>query len=254
MDLGLSERSAIVTGGSRGIGLAIAQALAAEGANVTICARNEDGLDAAAALIAEGGSEVLTVVADVTDADDCARLIDGAAERFGGIDVLVNNAGASVRADDIEEAWRALFELNTLAVVRLMELAKPHLANAEGGGSIVNISSIFGRESGGSGQYNATKSALIAASKNYALAWASDGVRVNNVAPGSIAFPGGSWGQRLESDPEGMAAFIEANIAAGRFGRADEVADVVAFIASPRASWLVGATINVDGGQSRSNI
>ena len=254
MDLGLSERSAIVTGGSRGIGLAIAQALAAEGANVTICARNEDGLDAAAALIAEGGSEVLTVVADVTDADDCARLIDGAAERVGGIDVLVNNAGASVRADDIEEAWRASFELNTLAVVRLMELAKPHLANAEGGGSIVNISSIFGRESGGSGQYNATKSALIAASKNYALAWASDGVRVNNVAPGSIAFPGGSWGQRLESDPEGMAAFIEANIAAGRFGRADEVADVVAFIASPRASWLVGATINVDGGQSRSNI
>ena len=245
MDLGLEGRSAIVTGGSRGIGLSIAEALAAEGANLTVCARNADGLAAAATRISEAaagaGGDVLTVACDVTSTADCERLIEAAAERFGGIDILVNNAGASVRGDDLDS-------------VRLMELAKPYLLQADGGGAVVNISSIFGRESGGSPQYNATKSAQLAMSKVYALDWAKQGIRVNTIAPGSIAFPGGSWGQRLEDDPEGMAAFIDANIAAGRFGKPEEVAAVVAFVVSPRASWLLGAAINVDGGQSRSNI
>ena len=258
MDLGLEGRSAIVTGGSRGIGLSIAEALAAEGARLTICARNEDGLAAAAKRISEAGAtagaEVLTVACDVTSTEDCKRLIAAAAERFGGIDILVNNAGASVRGDDLDAVWRDSFELNTLASVRLMELAKPYLAQAQGGGAVVNISSIFGRESGGSPQYNATKAAQLAMSKVYALDWAQQGIRVNTIAPGSIAFPGGSWGKRLESEPEAMAAFVDANIASGRFGKPEEVAAVVAFVVSPRASWLLGATINVDGGQSRSNI
>jgi 3-oxoacyl-[acyl-carrier protein] reductase len=254
MDLGLEGRSAIVTGGSRGIGLSIAEALAAEGARVTICARNEDRLAEAAKRVTAAGADVLTVACDVTSREDCERLIEAAAERFGGIDILVNNAGASVRGDDLDAVWRDSFELNTLASVRLMELAKPYLAEAEGGGAVVNISSIFGRESGGSPQYNATKSAQLAMGKVYALDWAQQGVRVNTIAPGSIAFPGGSWGQRLEDDPKAMAAFIEANIAGGRFGKPEEVAAVVAFVVSPRASWLLGATINVDGGQSRSNI
>jgi 3-oxoacyl-[acyl-carrier protein] reductase len=254
MDLGLEGRSAIVTGGSRGIGLSIAEALAAEGARVTICARNEDRLAEAAKRVTAAGADVLTVACDVTSREDCERLIEAAAERFGGIDILVNNAGASVRGDDLDAVWRDSFELNTLASVRLMELAKPYLAEAEGGGAVVNISSIFGRESGGSPQYNATKSAQLAMGKVYALDWAQQGVRVNTIAPGSIAFPGGSWGQRLEDDPKAMAAFIEANIAGGRFGKPEEVAAVVAFVVSPRASWLIGATINVDGGQSRSNI
>ena len=254
MDLGLEGRSAIVTGGSRGIGLSIAEALAAEGARVTICARNEDRLAEAAKRVTAAGADVLTVACDVTSREDCERLIEAAAERFGGIDILVNNAGASVRGDDLDAVWRDSFELNTLASVRLMELAKPYLAEAEGGGAVVNISSIFGRESGGSPQYNATKSAQLAMGKVYALDWAQQGVRMNTIAPGSIAFPGGSWGQRLEDDPKAMAAFIEANIAGGRFGKPEEVAAVVAFVVSPRASWLIGATINVDGGQSRSNI
>ncbi len=250
----MTGRSVLVTGASRGIGRAIAEAFAAEGADVTICARGAEALHATAeAIAADSGRQVVPVALDVTDAAACEALIASHLETFGGLDVLVNNAGATIREGDSDERWRASFELNVLAAVRLAELAKAHLA-ASPLGSIVNVSSIFGRESGGPPQYNATKAAQIAMSKAFALDWAAEGIRVNNVAPGSVAFEGGSWGQRLVDDPDGMAAFIEQNIAGGRFGRPEEVANVVTFLASSRASWILGATVNVDGGQSRSNI
>jgi 3-oxoacyl-[acyl-carrier protein] reductase len=257
VDLGLGGRSVIVTGASRGIGFAIAEAFAQEGALLTVCARGAEALDAARARLAAAGATVQAVAGDVTVAADCERLVAAAVDRFGGIDVLVNNAGGRGRAEDRDRRWHESFDLNVVSAMRLAQLARPHLARAAAlaqAGAIVNISSIYGRESGGGAEYNATKAAQIALSKALALEWASDGIRVNTVAPGSIAFEGGSWGRRIEEDPEAMREFVARNIPAGRFGTPEEVAAVVVFLASPRASWVLGAAVNVDGGQSRSNI
>ncbi len=253
MDLELAGRSVIVTGASRGIGLAIARAFAREGARLTICARGGEALATAAQTLSGLGGEVQAVEADVTSVVDAGRVVDAAVSRFGGIDVLVNNAGGSSRETDMVRAFEGSFALNVTAALRLAELARPQLGRS-GQGAVVNISSIYGRESGGGAAYNATKAAQIAMSKALARDWIREGIRVNNVAPGSIAFEGGSWGRRLVEAPEHMREFIARDIPAGRFGKPEEVAAVVVFLASARASWLVGATINVDGGQSRSNI
>ncbi|MFN8638285.1 MAG: SDR family NAD(P)-dependent oxidoreductase [Dehalococcoidia bacterium] len=253
MDLELAGRSVIVTGGSRGIGLAIAEAFAREGARLTICARGAEALERAGATLRALGAEVETVRADVTQPDHASMVVDAAVRRFAGVDVLVNNAGGTARDADLVRSFEGSFALNVSSALRMAEVARPHLARS-GRGAVVNISSIYGRESGGGAAYNATKSAQIAMSKALAREWIREGIRVNSVAPGSIAFEGGSWGRRLVEEPERMAAFIASDIPAGRFGLAEEVAAVVVFLASARASWLVGATINVDGGQSRSNI
>ena len=251
MDLGLSDKVAIVTGGSRGIGRAIALALAGEGCRVAICARGEERLRETEAELRAAGVDALGVVTDVTVAADIEHLVAATVERFGRLDILVNNAGSRSR-EDTDEVWNATYESNVLAAVRATRAAVPHL-RASGGGSIVHIASIYGRETGGPASYNAIKSAMIAHAKAMALELAPE-IRVNSVAPGSIAFPGGSWGRRLEEDPEGMRAFLEQNIPMGRFGRPEEIAAVVTFLCSEQASWVTGASINVDGGQSRSNI
>jgi 3-oxoacyl-[acyl-carrier protein] reductase len=251
MDLELRGKVALVTGASRGIGRAIATALAAEGCELALVARGKDALLEAEGAVAAAGVRTAAITADVTRADDVTRMVDEAVARLGRLDILVNKAGGSFPDDD--EGWQNAFRANIEAAVRATRAAVPHM-RAAGGGSIVHIASIWGREAGGGIPYNAMKAAMISHAKNSALSLAPDHIRVNSVAPGSVLFPGGSWGRRVDADPEGMATFVRENIAMGRFGAPEEIANVVTFLCSPRASWVTGACINVDGGQTRSNI
>jgi 3-oxoacyl-[acyl-carrier protein] reductase len=263
MDLQLADKIAIVTGSSRGLGLACAQALAAEGARVTISARHAEALDAAAATVrrAAGRAEeshgtVLAVRTDLSTPAGAALVVERTIEAFGGVDVLVNNVGLGRGGgvlDTSDAVWQEAFDQTLYPAIRVSRAAVPHM-RARGGGVILLIASIWGRESGGRMTYNAVKAAEISLGKALARELASDNIRVNSVAPGSILFPGGSWHQRQLADPEGIAEFVRRELPYGRFGSAEEVANVVTFLASPRASWVSGACIPVDGCQGKSNI
>jgi 3-oxoacyl-[acyl-carrier protein] reductase len=258
MDLQLRDKVAIVTGSSRGLGLASAQALAAEGALVTICGRDPDRLEASRAQIAAiaGADRVHAEAIDLSQPDGPAALVERAAARFGGVDVLVNNVGMAKGAglvDTPDAAWQEALDYTLYPAVRASRAAVPHMER-RGGGAIVLIASIYGREAGGRLTYNVVKAAEISLGKALARELAAKNIRVNTIAPGSILFPGGSWYQRQQADPEGIADFVKRELPFGRFGRPDEVGEAVAWLASPRASWISGACLPVDGCQGRSNI
>ena len=226
---------------------------------MTICARGEDRLAEAAGelrLAAGADDRVLAVTADLATEDGVAQVIARTVDRFGGLDILVNSVGlarGSTVTGTSDGEWREALDHTLFPAIRASRLAVPHMRR-RGAGVILIIASIYGRESGGRMTYNAVKAAEISFAKSMAQQLARDNIRVNSVAPGSISFPGGSWDRRQQEDPAGIAEFIRQELPFGRFGRADEVGALVAFLASSRASWISGASVTVDGCQSRSLI
>jgi 3-oxoacyl-[acyl-carrier protein] reductase len=251
MDFGIAGKVALVTGGTKGIGLGIAHSLADEGVRVAVAARTEVDVKHTAESL--GG---LGVVADLLTEAGCRRAVSETETVLGPVDILVNNLGlraGSSWEDTGPSEFETAFAGNVGVSVRMTQLVLPGMIS-RGWGRVVVISSVWGRESGGAPAYNAAKAAEISFTTSLARDVASKGVTVNSVAPGSILWEGGGWHRRQQADPEGIAAFVRAEMPLGRFGTVEEVARLVAFVCSQQASLVNGACIAVDGGQSRSNI
>ncbi|HSG88775.1 MAG TPA: SDR family oxidoreductase [Pseudomonadales bacterium] len=251
MDLGLKGKRVIVTGGSKGIGRATALTFAEEGADVAICARGAEALESTRGELEALGVKAFAQSCDVGDADALTGFLEAARAALGGVDILVNNTSGFGVSDD-EDGWRTGMQVDLMGSVRASWAVVPWMTEA-GGGAIVHISSTSGMEAGSPAPYAAVKAALISHSKTMANQLAASGIRVNCVAPGSIEFPGGLWEMVKEHNPQQYES-IRASIPFGRLGTDTEVASAVVFVASPRASWIAGVTLPVDGVQHKGNL
>ena len=249
MELGLSGKRALITGGSRGIGREIARSLVREGAKVFITARGEEALAATRAELGVQGGAF-----DVSKRDGATGAVVAAIAALGGLDILVNNVGGSLSTGNFDKAtaeqWAAVLDTNFNSAV-WCSLPAVEAMKAGGGGVIVHINSICGIEYCSSGPYTAAKAAMTGLTKEMGVDLAKHGIRVVGVAPGSVMFPGGSWDKRSKDRPELIAHMLKHDLPWGRFGKPEEIAEVVTFAASARASWLTGVTIPVDGGQGK---
>ena len=256
MDLGIEGKLALITGGSRGLGRQSALALANEGVNVAICARGTDTLNATVDELTSTGVNAKGYSADMGDERAPSELFDKITNDMGQPDILVNNVGGSMGTSDVVASsiddFNMVINLNLWSALRLIKLVLPGMIE-RGWGRVINISSIYGREAGGTAPYMTAKAAMIALSKHAALSSAKSGVTVNSVAPGSILFPGGTWEKFQQNNtPEAVQEFIDRNLPMGKFGWPEPIGATVAFLASKQADLITGACINVDGGQSHN--
>jgi 3-oxoacyl-[acyl-carrier protein] reductase len=253
LDLGLAGKVAAITGGSRGIGRCIALRLAAEGAHVAICGRTPETVERTVGELRVHNVRTHGVIADVTQPGEVERFVNEVATALGGLDLAVANVGGSSGGELLAsspEDWVKTFDLNLFHAVRMIRASVPHM-QSRGGGSAVSIASISGWKPAPRAQYGAAKAAEIFLAG--ALAWelAPHRIRVNTVSPGSILFAGGGWERVRATQPGRFDEFERREFPWGRLGRPEEVADVVAFVLSERATWINGANIPVDGAQGR---
>jgi len=249
MDLGLRGRRAVVSGGTKGIGRAIAETLAAEGAAVAICARDAAEIEATVAALRGRGVPADGRVLDVSDGPALKAWVVDVAEAFGGLDIVVANVSA-LSIGNTDETWARSFEIDVMHSVRMVDAAMPYLERSDAA-SITTISSVSGREIDfAAGSYGAMKAALIHFTQGIAFNLAAKRIRANSVSPGNTYFPGGVWEQIEHGNPELFATALALN-PTGRMAKPEEVARAVAFIASPAASFITGANLVVDGALTR---